>query len=276
MNNEEYSYLTRRVFNLTNIDLGFYKDQQMRRRLDGHIARVGAASVAAYCKLLEKDRDALDKLRDFLTINVSEFFRDQEPFIKLRANVLPALLRENPALKVWSAGCSHGAEAYSVAILLAELGGYGRHQILGTDIDERTLARARAGGPYAPAEVKNVPKALLLKYFSTSDGAYWLNDQIRHAAQFKHHNLLGDPMPSGFDLVMCRNVIIYFSAEAKNTLFQKLARSLKESGVLWIGGTETVLDAESMSLQRIHNGFFRRVPAQRAPVRLEVARAGAH
>ena len=276
MNDEEYSYVTKRVLSLTNIDLGCYKDQQMRRRLDGLIARVGVPGVASYCKLLEKDREALDKLRDFLTINVSEFFRDQEPFIRLRTQVLPDLLQRSSGIRIWSAGCSHGGEPYSVAMLLAELGGHQQHHILATDIDERILARARAGGPYTPADVKSVPKALLLKYFSPSDGSYWIKDQIRRAVQFKRHNFLSDPIPSGFDLVMCRNVIIYFSTEAKQRLFQKFAHSLKESGVLWVGGTETVLGAESVGLERMQSCFFHKMPVQRARVRLEEARVGAH
>ena len=153
MNDQEYDYITRVIRKLTGIDLDNYKSQQMRRRLTGLIASQ-AGGVPEYCELVKKNKDALKKLRNFLTINVSEFFRDIEQFNILKTKVLPELLSRNPSLKVWSSGCSHGGEPYSIAILLEEIAPGRHHRVLGTDIDDETLARARAGGPYSAVFVR--------------------------------------------------------------------------------------------------------------------------
>ncbi len=195
---------------------------------------------------------------DFLTINVSNFFRDTEQFGLLKTRVLPELLQQSPRLSIWSAGCSHGAEPYSVAIILAELSPGQGHRILATDIDRIILARARAGGPYTSADVKGVSRALLLKYFVKSDAAYWITKSMRQAIEFKQHDLLNDPFEVGFDLVICRNVTIYFAEQAKRKLNQRLCDSVKRSGVLIIGGTESMPDPGDMCLERKYNCFYRK------------------
>ena len=264
MNDADYSYLKKTILTLLDVNLDYYKDQQMRRRLEGFMSRARAAGVVPYCKLLRASRESLHQLQDFLTINVSEFFRDAEPFRQLRTEILPKLLLHSPRLSILSAGCSHGAEPYSLAIILADLSPGQRHRIVATDIDERILNRARAGGPYTTADVKGVSKALLLKYFSQTDDGYWVNEQIKRSVTFKRHNLHSDPLETGFDLVICRNVVIYFEEEAKRRLYEKLRRALKSNGVLFIGGTETLLEAESLGLERISNCFFRNGAARTA------------
>ena len=151
----------------------------MRRRLDGFLDRIQMPGVAVYCKLLDRDAGALGKLKDFFTINVSQFFRDTEQFKFLRTRILPELLASNPQLNIWSAGCSHGAEAYFVALILSDISTHQGHRILATDIDAQILARAQAGGPYTAEDVKNVERRHLLRGFSRSDGAYWVNEGFR-------------------------------------------------------------------------------------------------
>lgn len=272
MKDEEYSLLTKRIRELLKMDLDSYKEDQMRRRLDGFVERTHAQSVFAYCKLIEKDADALLKLKDFLTINVTEYFRDTIPYNVLKTQILPSLLKSSPRLNILSAGCSNGAEPYSVAILLAEIDKDQKHKILGVDIDETTLAKAREGGPIPAGEMKGVPPSLLTKYFVQKDGGYYVNDQIRESVEFKPKNLLTDSLGAGYDLIMCRNVIIYFAPEPKAKLFGKFRDSLKSSGVLWIGGTETVLDSEIAGLEKIQNSFFQQKASVPSP-RLEAAAA---
>lgn len=277
MDEEEYTYLKNKIRYLLNIDLSGYKDHQMRRRLDSYIARAEAPNVAAYCKMLEKDREACQKLRDFLTINVSEFFRDPEQYRVLETRVLPELLKKNQRLNIWSAGCSNGSEPYSVAILLAEQSPYQKHRILATDIDMGILARARAGGPYVPSDVRNVEKRLLGKHFSYVEGAYWVNERVKSRVEFQMQNLLKDPFEKDFDLLICRNVVIYFTDDAKRLLYRKFYESLKEGGYLFIGGTETMLGTSDLALERVCASFHRRIPAgqtaQARPVRPASSRA---
>ena len=208
---------------------------------------------------MKKNKDALIKLRNFLTINVSEFFRDIEQFNILKTKVLPELLSRNPSLRVWSSGCSHGGEPYSIAILLEEIAPGRHHRVLGTDIDDETLTRACAGGPYSSADVANVVAKYLLKYFTRSDDQYYVSSDLKHKVEWKRQNLLSETFERNFDLIVCRNVVIYFTDEAKDSLYKGFHHSLNPSGNLFIGATETLLNASSLGFERLHNCFYRKL-----------------
>lgn len=258
MNDDEYTYLKKKIHRLLNIDLDGYKDHQMKRRLDALIARTQAPGVAAYCKTLESDRELCQKLRDFLTINVSEFFRDADQYKILRTRILPDLVKNSPRLNIWSAGCSNGSEPYSIAMILEETASYHRHRILATDLDVGILAKARAGGPYVPSDVRNVDKSLLSKYFKKVENDYWVDDRIKQRVEFKEHNLLMGPFEKGFDLIICRNVVIYFADEAKRKLYHSFYDSLKGNGVFFMGGTETMLGTSDLKYEKICASFHRK------------------
>ena len=168
------------------------------------------------------------------------------------------LLKRNSNLQIWSAGCSIGAEPYSLAMLLEQLAPKGRHRFLATDLDDGALAKARAGGPYAAAEIKNLHRSLLLKHFVRDQETYRVRDDLRRSVEFKKHNLLGDAYETGFDLVVCRNVIIYFTDEAKQLMHRRLRDSLKENGVYFAGRTETLLDARELGLERVLSSFYKK------------------
>lgn len=273
LNDQEFEYLKKKILALTDIDLNNYKAQQMRRRLDGLVTNE-SGSVVEYCKRIENDKDALKKLSNFLTINVSEFFRDANQFQQLKTIILPELLGNNERLNIWSAGCSIGAEPYSVAMMLENLTPGRKHRIVATDIDEAVLAKAKNGGPYSSSDIANVDKALLLKYFTRSDDGYQVIDSIKRRVEFRRHNLLKDRFEQGFDLVMCRNVVIYFSDEAKHKLYTGFCNSLKDGGIMFIGATETLLDASELGLTRIHNCFYRKpVSSKRTAVLSTATRA---
>ncbi len=258
MDDQEYLYLKRKLLKLTNIDLDSYKSQQMRRRLNVFFAHTGAKNVVDYGHMLEQNQGVLEKLRSFLTINVSEFFRDSSPFEQLQTLILPQLLRNTPRLNIWSAGCSHGEEPYSVAVILESVSPYHNHRILATDIDEGALKQAKAGGPYSPVEVKNAPPILLRRYFTSSNGGYMVVDKIRQRVEFRQQNLLCDEFEQGFDLIICRNVTIYFTEETKRELNKKFYHSLKDGGVLFIGGTEVMLDVVSVGFKRMGASFYQK------------------
>jgi len=259
MTDEEYTYLKKKIGELTRFDLDNYGSKQMMRRLDAFIVRSKIIGVAQYCKLLERDPEEVEKLQDFLTINVSEFFRDKVPFSLLKEKILPGLLQEKLQLNIWSAGCSNGSEAYSVAILLDRLSPYRTHRILATDIDKNILLQAASGGPYHAPDIRNVPEDLVKKYFKQDGEDYRIIDAIRNKVTFKQHDLTRDPFESNFDLIICRNVVIYFNDEAKKKLRRKFIDALNVNGVLFIGATETMLDALDTGFLRLSPCFYKKV-----------------
>ena len=272
MDDQEYCYLKRKVLTRTGIDLDSYKSQQMRRRLESLVFS-NSCSVVQYCEKLQNDPDVLRKLQDFLTINVSEFFRDINQFELLKNTILPELLKRNYKLNIWSAGCSHGAEPYSLAIILDEISPGHNHRILATDIDEGVMARATNGGPYSPNDTRNVSKVRLQKYFSESAGGYQVRDTLKNRVEFKHLNLIGEHFETGFDLIICRNVIIYFTEKAKNNLIERFCRSIKDKGVLFLGATETLAVAPGRGLERLGICFYQKETIntrELAPLRVPV------
>lgn len=266
MDDSEFGHLKSRILKLTGIDLDSYKSQQMQRRLGMFYSHSGAPNVVDFCHTLEHDREALAKLKNFLTINVTEFFRDTPLFDKLRKSILPELLAASTKLNIWSAGCSLGAEPYTIAIILENLFPLHAHRILATDIDDQALKQAKAGGPFKTADVKGVPPDFLRRFFRFENGEYWVTDKIRQRVEFHNQNLLTDRFERGFDLIICRNVTIYFTEEAKNNLNRRFFQSLKESGVLFIGGTEVMLDVTSLGFESLKTSFYRK------PVRGEDAK----
>jgi len=260
MRDLEYSYLKTRIKQLTGVDLDNYRERQMRRRLTSFISRTSAPSVVAYCRMVESDRTMLEDLRSFLTIKVSEFFRDPLPFEQLKTEILPQLLMDRTRLSIWSTGCSVGGEPYSIAIILDKLTPYAKHRIVATDIDVISLQKARAGGPYRSNEVRNVPTQLLREYFDVFDDSYHLKEKIRQKVDFKKHDLLCDPYEGGFDLIVCRNVTIYFTEEAKVRLNQQFCQSLSPGGILFVGGTEAIARARELGLTTLGHCFYRKQP----------------
>jgi chemotaxis protein methyltransferase CheR len=265
MEEYEYSFVKHKVRKLTGVDLNCYKSQQVQRRLNVYLLRSGYANWARFFREIQDDPEEQSKLKDYLTINVSAFFRDPEKFAYLREDILPQLLRNHPRLRVWSAGCSLGHEPYSLAIALAEATGlYCRHPILATDIDHSALKRAQAGGPYSAEELVNVPPDLLERYFradGSHDGQYYVIDALRRKVTFRHHDLLADPFETNFDLIVCRNVVIYFTKEAKRKVHQRFHDALRPGGVLFVGGTEVVSQAQSIGLELSGISFYARARA---------------
>ena len=258
MTDQEYLFLKKKLLTMTGIDLESYKSQQMRRRLTAFIENGDEKDVIQYCRLIERDQASLKKLCDFITINVTEFCRDSAVFNELEKNILPAILQKKDYINVWSAGCSNGAEVYSIAILLCESPKRANYRILGTDMDELSLARAAAGGPYRDDLLKNVPKHLLAKYFTQDNGDYWVKKEIKDRAVFRRHNLLADKFETGFDLIACRNVTIYFTEEAKEKLNQRFYESLKEDGVLFVGATEFMINAIKLGFGKMGSCFYQK------------------
>lgn len=255
----EYNYIRRQTLALINVDLNCYKAPQMQRRLQVYLVRSGHANWPKFFRTIRNDPVALRKFKDYLTINVSSFFRDSDKYKHLQTVILPELLHHCPALRVWSAGCSRGQEAYSLAILLAEAtqANY-RHQILATDIDSSALEWARAGGPYNMSELSNVSPVLLSRYFNFHNDSYWVKEELRRRITFRQHNLLADSITGGFDLIICRNVVIYFEPAAKDELYHRFYSALRSGGIFFVGGTEIISKATHMGFETTGISFYRR------------------
>ena len=271
MNDKEYLELKQTILRQLRLDLDYYKDTQMRRRLTNYVAGLDVDFRTFLRSLVPKSAE-LRALKDFLTINVSEFFRDADQWRQLKENILPGLLKAEGKLNVWSAGCSHGGEPLTMAIILEELAPGKPHRILATDIDEDVLSRSRAGGPYVESDVRAVPKHLLTKYFDLKDdGHYWVKELARRRVEFRAHDLLADRYEKGFDLIMCRNVVIYFTEEAKERIYTGFASSLRRGGALFIGATEALLQAPALGLKRSSTCFYVKPP--QAPIGAANAKA---
>jgi chemotaxis protein methyltransferase CheR len=235
----EIRILGRWIYNEFHIDISAYKSNQMNRRLTNLMARSGASSVGDYIRMLERNPKLKQKLADFITINVSEFFRNKELFDDLQDKIDKLLLKEKPRIKIWSAACSNGAEPYSITIIMDRLTPGVKHSILATDVDA-TILEAAKKGEYTANDVKNVDNLTLQRYFKKVGDKYILNEDIKNRVRFKKHDLILDPYESGFDLIVCRNVVIYFTQDVKDAIYKKFYDSLNDGGLLFVGATETI------------------------------------
>lgn len=246
------------VFKEFNINLSAYKSNQLHRRINSLMSRVGVKSLDEYTVLLKKDTDQRQKFLDFITINVSEFFRNPEIFDELRKKLKDELLNSNPTIKIWSAACSIGAEPYSIAMYLDELSPSGRHKIIATDIDNTILDRAKAG-EYAASEIKNVKQEFLSKYFTERDGKYCVNSKIKSMVTFKKHDLILENYEKDFDLIVCRNVVIYFNQDVKDAIYKKFSQSLKKGGLLFVGATESIYNYRDYGFEKASTFIYRKL-----------------
>lgn len=243
---------------LLGLDLSAYKQPQMRRRIDAFIARHCGGDRELFLDRLAHDREFLGAARDMLTINVTEFFRDTPQWVRLERDVLPRLIQGRPSLSVWSAGCSRGHEPISLAIAFDRLGALSRTRITATDFDRAVLAEARTGGPYGPAEIAGLTTADRKRYFVEQSGEFVATEQIRSRIRVQELNLLRDRFARDFDLIVCRNVMIYFEPEVKRDLVRKFLGSLRPGGVLFIGATEALLGSELEGFDRLGGNFYGR------------------
>jgi chemotaxis protein methyltransferase CheR len=247
MEMNQYTQVKSQIWRLLRIDLSQYKSEQMCRRLDSWLVRSSTTTWDDYFRQVQEDPKELRRFRDYLTINVSEFFRDADRWQNLKDQVLPELLKEaqrlrpgRGGLKIWSAGCSTGQEPYTLAMLLDEIAPGQNHQVMATDLDRGALQKAMARGPYSLDDVRNVSAERRAKYFETGGPPFFVKEKTGRVIKFRELNLLLDSFDTNFDLIVCRNVIIYFTAEAKSELYKRFQAALRPGGVLFIGGTEVI------------------------------------
>jgi chemotaxis protein methyltransferase CheR len=257
MEDQDYTLFIKKVKDYTSIDLSQYKEAQMKRRLTTLWMKKGFSSFVSFFEGMLKDKQLFHEFLDRMTINVSEFWRNPNRWELVEQKFLPDMLRKKRNLKVWSAACSTGEEPYTLAMILAELGALSDAYLLATDIDEGALEKAKRG-LYLDRSLRDVPEKYVKKYFRKDQLSYLIADELKRAVKFQKQNLLVDPFDAGFDLIVCRNVIIYFTEEAKHLLYQKFANALNPGGILFVGSTEQIFSPGQYGLEPAETFFYRK------------------
>lgn len=252
----DYNYFVKEIYKLTQIDLSSYKQNQMKRRIDSLIQRRKVVGYNNYIDLLKTDRACFNEFVEYITINVSEFYRNPDQWEILSDKIMPELLeKKGKNLKIWSAACSTGDEPYSLVMALSKYLPLSGIRIIATDISDEIIDKAKLG-IYNKKSVEGVPDDYLRKYFSKNGEYYSINEDVKRCVQFKKHNLLKDPFITGCDLIVCRNVLIYFTEEAKDKIFYKFYDALSTGGILFIGSTEQILNYKEIGFERKERFFY--------------------
>ena len=261
---ENYAYLQQQVYRSSGIVLDENKRYLLEARLTPIVRRENLKSINDLCALLRATSQPriTQEITEAMTTNETFFFRDMTPFKILKEKILPTLIEERKSsrqLSFWSAAASSGQEAYSLAMMLLEMGLKDwKLDIFGTDIAEKVLERAR-GGKYIQIEVnRGLPAPYLVKYFNRQGLEWQVKDELRRMVRFQQFDLR-QPMRSlgPFDVVLCRNVLIYFDIETKKKILRQIEGTLRRGGCLLLGAAETTMNLDS-SLERqvVDGGAF--------------------
>lgn len=255
----DYEYFKKEILKLTQIDLNAYKERQMKRRIDTLIGKRGIVGYDNYVDALKTDAEIFDEFINYITINVSEFYRNPEQWEYMDSIVFPELIKRfGNNLKIWSAACSTGDEPYSLVMALSKHMPLGNIKIYATDLDKTVIAKAKTG-LYDAKSIEAVPEEFKRKYFTKVGPSYKIADEIKERVEFHQHNLLNDQYPTDYHFIVCRNVLIYFTDEAKDEVFRKYYKSLKNGGMLFIGSTEQIINYKEIGYVR-KNSFFYEKP----------------
>lgn len=254
---QDYILFIEKIKRKTGIDLSLYKEAQMKRRLTSLYQKKGYRSFQDFFEAIDRDREVLNEFLDRMTINVSEFYRNRKRWEVLEKKLIPKLLEKNRRLKIWSAACSTGEEPYTIAMIMSNFMPLSQVQILATDIDENAIARAKLG-IYPERSLNEVPEEMKRKYFTKDGNQYIIADEIKKTVTFKKHNLLSDPFGGPFDLIVCRNVLIYFTEEAKDKLYKKFSAALNHGGIFFVGSTEQIFNPSIYGFDTEDTFFYRK------------------
>jgi chemotaxis protein methyltransferase CheR len=255
-----YERMALQVRSLLGIDLSQYKPAQVWRRVHGFASARGLPDVASLLERSRTDPTLRQAFMDMLTINVSEFFRNPEAWEMLATSILRPMLTAQVAVRIWSAGCSLGYEPFSLAMICREIAPKTPVKILATDLDETTLGKARAG-IYNEGQMAGVSAARRARFWHV-DGANWeAGLDLRSMITWKRHDLLRDPHDRGFDLICCRNVVIYFTETAKAQLYTNFLGALRPGGTLFLGATEAITNVRASGFVPAGLTFYQRPAA---------------
>lgn len=255
-----YEKFKEQILRKTGINLSCYKERQMKRRIESLIKRNNYNNYDDYYNAIVKDNILFNEFINYLTINVSEFYRNPVQWQVLKEEIIPYLLKQknNRKLKVWSAACSTGEEPYSLVMALSNFFDLRNIEILATDIDKEVLNKASIG-IYSEKSIENVPDKFKTKYFIKTGNAYKISEDIKKCVKFKSHDLLKEAYPNDCNLIICRNVLIYFTEDAKEKIYKNFNNSLKTDGVLFVGSTEQIILPHRYNFKAIKTFFYKKV-----------------
>jgi chemotaxis protein methyltransferase CheR len=228
-----------------DFESGFYNEAYLDRRISARMRRVAVDDYRAYKRLLERDAAERDNLLDSLSINVTGFFRNPEAWESLRG-VLRDLTDDNRTVRIWSAPCADGREPYSVAMLALDDPDIDERavEVLGTDINADILTEARRG-EYETSKTTDIESELeplddYAAYIDREADCFTVRDRVKNLVEFERHDLIRGADKRNFDLVLCRNLLIYIDSDYKVPIFETITGSLRDRGYLMIGMTETL------------------------------------
>ncbi|OXS80276.1 CheR family methyltransferase [Domibacillus enclensis] len=253
----DYEQFVGSIKRKTGIDLSLYKEAQMKRRLTSLYEKKGYPSFRAFFDALNANQEMMNEFLDRMTINVSEFYRNGKRWDVLEKKILPRLLSENKRLKVWSAACSTGEEPYTIAMVMSTHMPLSSVSVQATDLDTNVIQKAKLG-LYPERSLAEVPDVMKKKYFRQEGSYYKVSDEVKRTVTFKKQNLLSDRFDSGYDLIVCRNVMIYFTEEAKDELYRKFNAALRPGGVLFVGSTEQIFNPERYGFVAEDTFFYKK------------------
>lgn len=252
----DYDDFVREFDQLSGIQLGFYKEKQMRRRINTLIERERIDGYQEYFNILKSDEAELASFIDYITINVTEFFRTPEQWSTFEELALKKLVNKDDAkLKIWCCACSTGEEAYSLAISLLNLTDASRFHIIATDIDERVLQKAERGC-FDERSMSSVSEEIRKLYFQKEENRWIVDSSLKNCITFERLDLLKDEYPKDCDLIVCRNVLIYFTEVAKDHIYTDFKRSLKTGGYLFTGKTEQIVYYKRRGFNKIKTFLY--------------------
>jgi chemotaxis protein methyltransferase CheR len=255
---DDFVALCEQVRRACGVDLLQYKRGQMERRVRTWAQRRGTPDLAAYAVRLKAEPDELDAFLDRVTINVSHLWRHEDQWGALAKTILPELAQRG-RVRAWSAGSSYGAEAFTLAAVARESIPGTRMEIQGTDLDKRMVARARTG-VFTPEDARTAPVKTLERWFDkTPDGGWQAKAELRAMTRFDVGDLLRMPVPrERYDLVICRNTVIYFTEEVRDALHERLVTALAPGGYLIVGTSERVSDPRGLGLTSPFHFIYRK------------------
>jgi len=254
----DYAVFIGNIKKKTGIDLSLYKEAQMKRRLTSLYEKRGYRNFIDYYQAIHNDKELLEEFLDRMTINVSEFYRNAQRWDVLEKKIFPKLLARSKKLKIWSAACSTGEEPYSIALVLLSHVPLRDISILATDLDLGVIERAKVG-LYPERALKEVPAQIVKQHFVNEGHFYQVKDDIKQTVTFKQQNLLENRYDTGFDLIVCRNVMIYFTEEAKEQIYMNFSKALKQGGILFVGSTEQIFNPSKYGLESEDTFFYRKI-----------------
>ena len=252
------------IYAKTGILLPENRECFLRRRLAQRIVATDHENLESYCKYLRlgDQGEELQALIEAVTVHETYFYREFEQLQIFGEEVLPQLVKERPGmLRLWSAGCATGEEAYTLAMILREMlspPDFVRWEILATDISHRVLASARAG-LYNERAVSHLPQIYRERYFRGENKQYRVKEELRRPIQFKHLNLMdrnGIMTESPFDVIFCRNVLIYFDDRSRQEVVRSLYDALRPGGYIFLGHSETMSRISSLFIMRKFREFI--------------------